>query len=84
MTKPLEEIKELFFHEKPVEIVELARPERTEKVPTTKRRVRQKAKSKRATQDIIRSCPGELFFFTPEGWADVWALREKNQDKIEL
>merc|ERR1711971_1264351 len=47
VTKPLEEIKDLFFHEKPVEIVELARPERTEKVPT-KRRIRQKAKSKRA------------------------------------
>merc|ERR1711971_440674 len=47
VTKPLEEIKDLFFHEKPVEIVELARPERTEKVPT-KRSIRQKAKSKRA------------------------------------
>merc|ERR1712192_193062 len=47
VTKPLEEIKDFFFHEKPVEIVELARPERTEKIPT-KRRIRQKAKSKRA------------------------------------
>ena len=46
VTKPLEEIKDLFFHEKPVEIVELARPERAEKVP--KKRIRQKAKSKRA------------------------------------
>merc|ERR1719322_1094447 len=46
VTKPLEEIKDLFFHEKPVEIVELARPERGEKVP--KKRIRQKAKSKRA------------------------------------
>merc|ERR1719264_1448902 len=46
VSKPLEEIKDLFFHEKPVEIVELARPERTEKVP--KKRMRQKAKSKRA------------------------------------
>ena len=55
VTKPLEEIKDLFFHEKPVEIVELARPERTEKVP--KRRIRQKAKSKRAFLSEANKAP---------------------------
>ena len=55
VTKPLEEIKDLFFHEKPVEIVELARPERTEKVP--KKRIRQKAKSKRAFLSEANKAP---------------------------
>merc|ERR1719275_572165 len=55
VTKPLEEIKDLFFHEKPVEIVELARPERTEKV--AKKRIRQKAKSKRAFLSEANKAP---------------------------
>lgn len=45
-TKPLEEIKDLFFVEKPVEIVELPKVESTEK--STKKRSRPKAQSRRA------------------------------------
>ena len=45
-SKPLKEIKELFFHDKPVEIVELVKPEPMQKIP--KQRTKPKSKSKRA------------------------------------
>ena len=70
-TQPLKEIKELFFHEKPVEIVELARPDLDEKVP--KKRIRQKAKSKRAFLSESKKLPQQNTSSLPQekSWDDL-------------